>query len=139
MYAGYPSANTVPYAAYIEEGTKPHTIKAKKTIHFVGFQRLRSPPKYARGRRKYSTKAISEVFISGKGGRGGVVKVKGIKPVHFMRQGAQYILRNMPNAIQRGLGTLKLSNTDAQIKGASRTMGPKRGPPPRCTFRGQGE
>jgi len=119
MYAGYPSANTVPYAPYLEEGTKPHTIKSKGTIHFVGYQKLRSPPKYARGKRKYSSKAISDVFIAGRGNKGGVVKVKGIKPVHYMRFGAQYILRNLPSVIKLGLSTLKYTDSDAQV------MGPK--------------
>jgi hypothetical protein len=117
MYAGYPSANTVPYAPYLEEGTKAHTIKASGVMHFVGFKKLRSPPKYARGRRKYSSKAVSDVFIAGKGGKGGVIRVKGIKPVHYMRMGAQYILRNLPNAIKLGLDALNFTDSDAQTQG----------------------
>lgn len=117
IYAGYPSTNTVPYAPYIERGTTAHTIKASKVIHFVGYRKLKSPPKYARGSRKYSTRALKEVFIAGPGGKGGIVKVKGIKPVHYMKFGAQYIIRNLPSAIELGLGKLNITDKDAQTRG----------------------
>ena len=132
MYAGYPAANTVPYAPYIESGTKEHTIKAGKVIHFVGYRKLQSPPKYARGRRKYSTKTLKEVFIAGRGGKGGVVRVKGIKPVHYMKFGAQYILRNLPTAIELGLGTLNVTDKDARDINVQSTK--KRENPPNFSF-----
>ena len=108
IYAGYPAAKTVPYAAYLELGTKAHTIKSKKTIHFVGYQKFRRPIK---GRGKFNTKKITDVYVAGKGTSAAVIKVRGIKKIQFLKAGANYILRNFPEIVAQNLRGTKLCDS----------------------------
>ena len=108
LYAGYPSAKTVPYAAYLELGTKAHTIKSKKVIRFVGYAKFRRPIK---GRGKFNTKKITDVYVRGKGTSASVVKVRGIKKVQFLKAGATYILRNFPQIVAQTIRGTRLCDS----------------------------
>lgn len=108
LYAGYPSSKTVPYAAYLELGTKTHMIKSNKVIRFVGYAKFRRPIK---GRGKFNTKKITDVYVSGKGTSAAVVKVRGIKKIQFLKAGATYILRNFPQIVAQNLRATRLCDS----------------------------
>lgn len=84
------------YVAYLEYGTRAHTIrpKSKKVLVFNGKPALRKQVKYAKKTRyNLKSKQNQKVYTP-------QANVKGIKAHYFLRAGMRYIITHFPAALK---------------------------------------